>query len=698
MRKEVEPAEETLHEENCCHDHDHSHGHTHAQDHGDHDHNCGHDHDHDHDHDGSCCHDHGHVHGCGCGHEHAHEDGCGCGHEHGGNEEDERREKVIRLSVSAVLFIAALLIRHFFHLPQAVQIILFLLAYLVIGYDVVIGAVRGLIRGNVFGESFLMSISSIGAFCIGEYPEAVAVMWLYQLGEMLEDIAVDRSRDSIRDLLDIRPDETTVWDGDCWEEMPSEDVAPGSRVLVKPGERIPLDGTVLSGFSELDTSALTGESVPRTVRKGDTVLSGCINVSGAIEIETEKTFSESTASRIIELVENAAGRKAPSERFISRFAKYYTPIVVGLALLVFLIPSILTGKWIEWLERSFVFLVISCPCALVISVPLTFFGGLGAASKHGVVIKGSNYLESLHQISSVVFDKTGTLTVGEFEVQKVLPADGVADSELLLAAAAVEQLSNHPIAKSILRKADLESLPVAEDYREIAGHGVSAKVQGKTVLAGNGKLLEENGIAFLPVEGAGTKVYIGKEGNYLGCIVIADRLKEDTKETVAELKNRGIRTVILTGDGKENAEAAAAEIGVDEVFAELLPADKVEKMETVVLAAAGKTAFIGDGINDAPVLARADVGIAMGALGSDAAIEAADVILMTDEPKKLIEAMDIAKATHTIVVQNIVFALAVKALFMILGVCGIANMWVAVIGDVGVMLLAVLNAMRIMKK
>ena len=696
MSKEVETAAETMHEENCCHDHEHSHEHAHGHDHSDHDHKHGHDHGRDND----CCHehDHDHDHGCGCGHEHGHDDGCGCGHEHGGSEEGERKEKIIRLSVSAVLFVAALLIRHVFQLPQAVQIALFLIAYLVIGYDVVIGAVRGLIRGNVFGESFLMSISSIGAFCIGEYPEAVAVMWLYQLGEMLEDIAVDRSRDSIRDILDIRPDETTVWDGDCWEEVPSADVALGSRILVKPGERIPLDGTVLSGSSELDTSALTGESVPRTVREGDPVLSGCINVSGALEIETEKTFSDSTASRIIELVENAAGRKAPSERFISRFAKYYTPIVVGLALLVFLIPSIITGNWIEWLERSFVFLVISCPCALVISVPLTFFGGLGAASKHGVVIKGSNYLESLNQLSSVVFDKTGTLTVGEFEVQKLLPADGVAESELLLAAAAAEQLSNHPIAKSILRKADRESLPAAEDYREIAGHGVSANVQGQTVLAGNAKLLEENGIAFVPVEGAGTKVYIAREGNYLGCVVIADRLKDDTKETVAELKNRGIITVILTGDGKENAEATAAEIGVDAVYAELLPADKVERMETVVSEASGKTAFIGDGINDAPVLARADVGIAMGALGSDAAIEAADVILMTDEPKKLIEAMDIAKATHSIVVQNIVFALAVKVLFMILGVCGIANMWVAVIGDVGVMLLAVLNAMRIMKK
>ena len=575
---------------------------------------------------------------------------------------------------------------------------MFFLAYLVIGYDVVIGAVRGLIRGNVFGESFLMSLSSIGAFCIGEHPEAVAVMWLYQLGEMLEDIAVDRSRDSIRDILDIRPDESTVWTEGRWEEVPSETVAVGSRILVKPGERIPLDGTVLGGSSELDTSALTGESVPRTVKTGDPVLSGCINVSGALEIETEKSFSDSTASRIIELVENAAGRKAPSERFISRFARYYTPIVVGLAVLVFLIPSIITGNWIEWLRRSFVFLVISCPCALVISVPLTFFGGLGAASKHGVVIKGSNYLEALNGVSTVVFDKTGTLTVGEFEVQKLIPAEGVGEEELLFAAASVERYSNHPIARSILRKAEGRALPDATDYREIAGHGVTAAVGDRTVLAGNEKLLRENSIPFKPVSGSGTKVYVAEDGAYLGCVVIADRLKEDTLETVAQLKNRGIRTVILTGDGKENAEAAAEEIGVDEVHAELLPAEKVEKMETVVVSSSGKTAFIGDGINDAPVLARADIGIAMGALGSDAAIEAADVILMTDEPKKLLEAMDIAKATRSIVWQNIVFALGIKALFMILGVFGIADMWIAVIGDVGVMLLAVLNAMRIMKK
>lgn len=670
----------------------------HREDH--HDHHHGHEHEHAH---GECCsrehgHSHEHGHECHCEHDHEHEDGCGCGHEHGGGEEGEKRERIIRLGISAALFVIALVIRHFFRLPEAVGIVLFLLAYLVIGYDVVIGAVRGLIRGNVFGESFLMSLSSIGAFCIGEHPEAVAVMWLYQLGEMLEDIAVDRSRDSIRDILDIRPDESTVWTGESWEEVHSEEVAVGSRILVKPGERIPLDGTVLKGTSELDTSALTGEPVPRPVYEGDTVLSGCINTGGVLEIKTEKSFSDSTASRIIELVENAAERKAPSERFISRFARYYTPIVVGLALLVFLIPSLITGNWIEWLRKSFVLLVISCPCALVISVPLTFFGGLGAASRHGVVIKGSNYLEALNEVRTVVFDKTGTLTVGEFEVQRMLCADGVKESTLLAAACAAEQFSGHPIARSILRRAEGNAIPAAADYREIPGHGVAAKIGPKTVLAGNEKMMRDNRIGFEPVSGSGTKVYVSENGTYLGCIVIADRLKEDTVETIGEMKKRGIRTVILTGDGRENAQAAAEEIGIDEIHAELLPADKVSKMEAVVTGTEGKTAFVGDGINDAPVLARADIGIAMGALGSDAAIEAADVILMTDEPKKLLEAMDVAKETRRIVWQNIVFALGVKALFMILGIFGIADMWIAVIGDVGVMMLAVLNAMRVMKK
>ncbi|MBR3271022.1 MAG: cadmium-translocating P-type ATPase [Clostridia bacterium] len=670
---------------------------------------CGHDHEHHHDDeddDDACCcrHDHEHHHdddddGCGCGHHHGHDhhhdDGCGCGHEHGGSEEGERKKMIVRLSVAGALLVIGLLLRHFASAAWYVQLPIFLTAYIVIGYDVVIGAVKGLFKGHVFGESFLMTIASVGAFCIGEFPEAVAVMLFYQLGEMLEDIAVDRSRDSITDLMDIRPDTATVWQDGAWVTGKPNKVKVGSRILVKPGERIPLDGVVVEGKSALDTRALTGESVPRSVQEGDAVLSGCINESGALTIETIKSFSESTASKILDLVENAASRKAPSERFISRFAKYYTPIVVGLAALVFLLGGMISGNWVEWLRKSFVFLVISCPCALVISIPLTFFGGLGAASKHGILIKGSNYLEALTDIGAVVFDKTGTLTKGEFAVQKVLPHN-VPEQELLGVAASAEQLSNHPIAKSILAKCDAPELPACDVYEEISGHGIRAEFGDDTVLCGNEKLLLLSGIPFEPVEADGTKVYVTRNDEYLGCIVIADAVKADSAETVAALKERGIKTVMLTGDGRATAEAVAKTVGVNEFHAELLPQDKVEKIET--LAASGKTVFVGDGINDAPVLARADIGVAMGALGSDAAIEAADVVLMTDEPKKLVEALDLAKATRKIVLQNILFALGIKVLFMLLGVLGIAGMWIAVIGDVGVMLLAVLNAMRILKK
>jgi len=664
---------------------------------------CEHDRHHDADDDGCGCghhHEHHHDDECGCGHhhEHHHDDECGCGHEHGDSEAGERKRMIVRLAVSAALLAIGLLVRHLANVAWYVQLPIFLAAYLVIGCDVVIGAVKGLLRGRVFGEAFLMSLSSIGALCIGEYPEAVAVMLFYQLGEMLEDIAVDRSRDSITDLMDIRPDHAAVQKDGEWTTVHPDQVAVGSRILVKPGERIPLDGTVASGRSSLDTRALTGESVPRTVREGDAVLSGCINTSGALEIVTTKSFSESTASKIIELVEHAASRKAPSERFISRFAKYYTPIVVGLAVLVAVIPSLVTGNWIEWIRRSFVFLVISCPCALVISVPLTFFGGLGAASRHGILIKGSNYLEALNGVTTVVFDKTGTLTRGEFAVQRVLPEDGVTEEALLTLAAAAEQLSTHPIAKSILEKAGGRMLPSSENYEEISGHGIRAEIGGRTVLVGNEKLLAAEGIAFQPVSDAGTRVYVASDNAYLGCIVIADAAKEDSAQAVAALKARGIHTVMLTGDGNGSAEAMAQELQIDEFHAELLPGDKVAEMETIAKGTSGKVVFVGDGINDAPVLARADIGVAMGALGSDAAIEAADVVLMTDEPNKLIEALDLAKATRKIVLENILFALGVKVLFMLLGVLGVADMWIAVIGDVGVMLLAVLNAMRILKQ
>lgn len=654
---------------------------------------------HDHEHDHACCHDHDHAHHHDHEHGHHHDHGCeGCDHDHdhGGDEAGERKRMIVRLAVAALLLGCGLVLRLGFGLAWYWQLPVFLAAYLVIGYDVVIGAVRGLLRGRVFGESFLMSVASIGAFCLQEFPEAVAVMLLYQLGELLEDFAVDRSRDSIADLMDIRPDSATVWHDGVWETAHLEDVPIGSRILVKPGERIPLDGVVVEGKSALDTRALTGESVPRTVREGDAVLSGCINTSGALTVETTKSYSESTASKIIDLVENASSRKAPSERFISRFARYYTPIVVGLAVLVAVIPSLFTGNWAEWIHKSFVFLVISCPCALVISVPLTFFGGVGAASKHGVLIKGSNYLEALNNVSAVAFDKTGTLTRGEFAVQKVLP-NGVSEAEMLQVAAAAEQLSTHPIARSILAACDQPLLP-CDVYEEISGQGIRAEIGGASVAVGNDKLLLAEEIEFTPAAEPGTKVYVARDGRYLGCIVIADGLKDDSRETIDALRARGIRTVLLTGDVAESAKPIADALGVDAAFADLLPQNKVETIEAIQAESKGKTVFVGDGINDAPVLARADIGVAMGALGSDAAIEAADVVLMTDEPKKLIEALDVARATRRIVIQNIVFALAVKVLFMLLGVLGIAGMWIAVIGDVGVMLIAVLNAMRILKK
>lgn len=677
----------TEHEEaeHCACEHHHEHGHHHNEEC-----SCGHHHEHGHHHDEECSCGHHHGHG------HHHDDGCGCGHEHGGSEEGERKQMIIRLSITAGLLVVGLILRLAFKLEWYWQLPVFAIAYIVIGYDVVIGAVKGLLKGHIFGESFLMSLSSIGAMCLREFPEAVAVMMFYQLGEMLEDIAVDRSRDSISELMDIRPDSATVWEDGEWHTEHPDDVAIGSRILVKPGERIPLDGIVCEGQSQLDTRALTGESVPRSVREGDAVLSGCINTFGALTIETTKSFDESTASKIIDLVENASGRKAPSERFISRFAKYYTPIVVGIAVLVAVIPSLITGQWAEWIHRSFVFLVISCPCALVISVPLTFFGGVGAASRHGILIKGSNYLEALNDVSTAVFDKTGTLTRGEFAVQKAVTAPGADERELMRIAATAEQLSTHPIARSIMEKFAGE-LTVCESYEELSGHGVRAVIEGKTALVGNEKLMRAEGVGFTPVEEAGTLVYVAHGGQYLGCIVIADSAKPDSRQTIEALRARQIRTVMLTGDTAGSAKPIADTLGVDEYHAELLPQDKVAQIERLS-GGNGKTVFVGDGINDAPVLARADIGVAMGALGSDAAIEAADVVLMTDEPKKLIEAIDLAKATRAIVIQNIVFALAVKTAFMVLGVFGIAGMWVAVIGDVGVMLLAVLNAMRILKK
>ena len=548
-----------------------------------------------------------------------------------------------------------------------------------------------------------MSVSTIGAFAIGEYPEAVAVMLFYQVGEFFQSLAVKRSRKSISDLMDICPDSATVKRNGVLQVVSPESVAVGEIIVVKPGEKIPLDGIVVDGESMLDTKALTGESVPRSIRKGDEALSGCINQSGLLTLKVTKSFGESTVSKITDLVENASARKAPTENFITTFARYYTPVVVGMAAVLAIIPPlVLGGGWFEWLRRGFVFLIVSCPCALVISIPLTFFGGIGAASKRGVLVKGSNYLEALNKVSVVVFDKTGTLTKGVFEVANIIPAAGYQKEQVLEYAAQAESYSNHPIAKSILAT---YGKPIDQkqfsDFEEISGHGISVMVQGKKVLAGNSKLMESEKIAYAACDAAGTKFYVAADGSYVGCILIADEVKPDSKCAIAELKKIGVeKTVMLTGDDERIGKSVADELGLDAYYAQLLPDQKVEKLEMLdkQKRQGSKLAFVGDGINDAPVLARADVGIAMGGLGSDAAIEAADVVLMTDEPSKLVEAIDVAKATKRIVMQNIVIALGIKSVFLVLGALGMAGMWEAVFGDVGVTIIAVLNAMRILKK
>ncbi len=631
-------------------------------------------------------------------------------HCHGASEEEENHTVIVtRMIVGAVLFVLGLVLHQVGGMFKVLDLDLplglpFLLtAYVVLGYDVVLSALRGIVRGNVFDENFLMSLSSICAFAIGEAPEAVAVMLFYQVGEFCQDMAVDRSRRSISDLMDIRPDAAVVLRNGEWTTVPPEEAAVGETILVKPGEKIPLDGVVLEGESMLDTRALTGESVPRSVRKDDTVLSGCISQNGVLNVRVTKTFGESTAAKIIDMVENASAQKAPTEHFITKFAKYYTPTVVILAVLLAVLPPLAFGLgWADWIRRGCVFLVISCPCALVISIPLTFFGGIGAASRHGILVKGGNYLEALNRIHTVVFDKTGTLTKGVFSVREIVPADGFSEEQVLEYAAQAEIFSNHPIAKSVLSAfgKDVDRSRLA-DYTEVSGHGVCVNADGRTVLAGNTGLLEERNISFIPCEAPGTKVYVAVDGTCAGCIVIADEIKDDGAEAVAGLKRLGVeQTVMLTGDDGAIAASVAEELHLDAYHAQLLPDEKVGILEELDRnkRKGSKLVFVGDGINDAPVLARADVGIAMGALGSDAAIEAADVVLMTDEPSKLTEAIGIAKATRRIVVQNIVFALGVKAVFLILGAFGHIGMWIAVFGDVGVALIAVLNAMRILKK
>ncbi|MEG1983692.1 MAG: heavy metal translocating P-type ATPase [Oscillospiraceae bacterium] len=614
-----------------------------------------------------------------------------------------------RIIVSAVLFAAG------FALPEAlvwakaaglslpenilwVKTAVFAASYLIIGYDILIKAVRNIFRGRVFDENFLMSLATIGAWCIGEYPEGVAVMLFYQVGELFQSYAVGKSRRSIAELMDIRPDTANVERGGTAVTVSPEEVGIGDIIIVSPGERVPLDGVVLEGSGSLNTSALTGESLPRSVEPGDSIISGCVNLSGLLKIKVTKPFGESTVSKILDLVENASSKKASSESFITRFARWYTPIVVVGAVLLAVIPPLFAGGWSVWINRALIFLVISCPCALVISVPLSFFGGIGGASSCGILIKGSNHLEDLAKADTIVFDKTGTLTKGTFSVTAVHP-ESLSEKELLRLAAFAETYSGHPISLSLKAayKGEIDSRQVTK-VNEIAGHGIRAEVSGKSVLVGNEKLMELNEIKMgEPDSCRGTVIHVAVDGIYAGHILISDELKPDSKSAISSLKAMGIRkTVMLTGDTKSVGEQVADELGIDELHTELMPQDKVEIVESLLKGQRknSKLAFVGDGINDAPVLARADIGIAMGALGSDAAIEAADVVLMDDNVAKLSDAIKIAKRTLRIVTQNIVFALGVKLLVLALGACGIATMWEAVFADVGVSVIAILNSMR----
>lgn len=580
------------------------------------------------------------------------------------------------------------------------DIVLCAAAYLIVGGEVLLEAVKNIFHGEVFDENFLMSVATIGAFAIGQYPEAVAVMLFYEIGELFQDIAVEKSRASISSLMDIRPDFANIEENGQLRQVAPDSVATGTVIVVKPGEKVPLDGVVVEGESSLNTTALTGESLPRDVAAGDSVISGCVNMSGLLRVRTTGTFGESTVSKILELVEKSDNGKANTEKFITRFARIYTPVVVIGAVLLAVIPSLITGQWAVWIQRALIFLVISCPCALVISIPLGFFGGIGGASRVGVLVKGSNYLEALARTEIVVFDKTGTLTKGNFKVSAIHP-EIISQDELLELAVMAESYSDHPISQS-LRAAYKRTVDKSriKDVEDITGHGIRATVDGRTVYAGNSKLMDQIGVIWKPCHHEGTIIHVAVNGEYVGHIVIADEVKPQSKEAIAALKAAGVRrTVMLTGDRKAVADSVAAELGLDEVHAELLPADKVAQMERLLGEKSGKgqLAFVGDGINDAPVLKRADVGIAMGALGSDAAIEAADVVLMDDNPAKIAQAIRISRRTLQIVTENIVFALAVKVLFLVLGAFGMANMWEAVFADVGVSFLAILNALRAMQ-
>ncbi|MFR1810978.1 MAG: heavy metal translocating P-type ATPase [Terrisporobacter sp.] len=582
------------------------------------------------------------------------------------------------------------------------SLLIFLVAYLLVGGDVLYKALRNITKGRIFDENFLMSVATIGAIAIGELSEAVGVMLFYKIGEYLQELAVGKSRKSISELMQIRPDMANLKLGNTIKVVNPEDVNIGDYIIVKPGEKVPLDGVVIEGSSMMDTSALTGESVLRTVKKGDNLLSGFINKNALLTVQVTKDFSESTASKILDMVENASSKKSNTENFISVFSRYYTPIVVGLALLIAILPPIFMqgATFSEWIHRGLIFLVVSCPCALVLSIPLSYFSGIGVASKQGVLIKGSNYLEALRYVDTVVFDKTGTLTEGVFDVVKVKPVN-ISEDELIKFASIAEVNSNHPIAKSILNYYNKEiNLNNIEEYEEIASHGIRVKYENNIILAGNEKLMASNNIKIEKSTDVGTVVYIAINNEFKGYIVIADKIKTDSEEAIRLIKEQGIKeTVMLTGDNKEVANFVAKKLKLDKVFSNLLPNEKVEKIEELYKnrIEKEKIAFVGDGINDAPVLARVDVGIAMGGLGSDAAIEAADVVIMTDEPSKIAQGIKISKKTYKIVWQNIIFALGIKIIVMVLGATGIASMWDAVFADVGVALIAVLNAMRIMK-
>ncbi|MDM0807210.1 heavy metal translocating P-type ATPase [Clostridium perfringens] len=647
--------------------------------------------------DGCCGEGESHKHNNVESHSHSHEHGHS--HSHGGNSGIEKKE-LFRLGIALTLFIIGMIV----NLDKMYEFIIFGVAYIIAGGEVLLRAFKNILRGQVFDENFLMAIATIGAFAIGEFPEGVAVMLFYEVGEMFQDYAVNKSRKSISDLMNIRPDFANLIDLNGEEKRVSpESVNVGSIIVVRAGEKVPLDGVVLSGEATLDVSALTGESLPKEVEAKDDVLAGSINKSGLLKIKVTKSFGESTVSKILDLVENAGNKKSPTEKFITKFARYYTPVVVFSALALAIIPPlVISGEsFSPWISRALIFLVVSCPCALVVSIPLGYFAGIGLASKNGILIKGSNYLEALNNVESIVFDKTGTLTKGTFKVRKSESTSKLTNEELLKLGAYAEYYSNHPIAKSIVSEFNEEiNKGLISNYEEISGKGIKVDIDGETFLAGNSKLMDMFNIKITPIHEIGTVVYLANEKSELGYIVISDEIKEDSKEAISGLKEIGVKqTIMLTGDNEKVGDSVAKELGLDKAYCSLLPQNKVEKLEQIFedKSKGKKVAFVGDGINDAPVLARADIGIAMGGVGSDAAIEAADVVIMDDKPSKIIKAIKIAKKTNKIVWQNIIFALGVKIIILIFGALGMANMWEAVFGDVGVTLIAVINSSRILK-